>query len=549
MSAKSPRLIIILLVAIGFVCGFSGLLMRNLAEAGTIYEHMAAVLDAFHQTILLIAPDSHYADLPGPQDTWLSGLLLIIGRLLLPFGVIVALIGSLQRLWLPGWLSARARWQRGHVLVAGLGDRGQSFAKGALAGGLPVSTLSTADPGRLGQRHIPLLLDASNFRSWEAVAIKRAKSVVVALPNDASNLAALSALMKSLQRLSALWARGNEPLTIHVALEDAQTRQAFLDNEAALKPFAGCEVRPYSVSELIARRFFQEVSLHANARRQEQARLHLVFAGRGPVNQALLLQFLKIAPAWNFDRPKLTLVSDAPEKWQEELENDYPGIETLADFEVVSWPESHAHPSDADLARSEQAGDPVTAIFVDQGESEHNAVAARLLRSFCRREATWRAPIYFQARRGANLAHFFDETGDEIADPILPLSSIENVCSLSAIDGTDDVKAQQIHSAYLQSERGQDGAASLPWEQLAETFRAASRRAADYLTVCDESLLAFQQVQSDKDRSSRDKEADVSDLKTTLEHASWCNERVLKGWRYGSQRDNGRLLHPEIPIM
>lgn len=545
MQTKSPGKFIVLAIVIGFVCGFLGLLLRNLAEATPPFGYVAAVLDTFHQTILLIAPDSHYADLPSAQDTWCSGLLVMIGRLLLPIGVILAIAGGLKTVWQPAWHAFRARRRHGHIVVAGLGQRGHAFAMSALSAGLKVTSLNHSGAQKLAKGHLRLQRDATAAAAWHDIALDRAKATVLALPTDEANLAALSAILQQLKQGSGLSARGNGPMTIHVALENAQTRQAFLENEDALKPFPGCEVRPYSVSELIARRFFRDVPLHARARQLGQTCLHLVFAGRGPVNQALLLQFLKICPAWGFDRPKLSLVSDAPEAWHGELLNDYPGIETLAEFDMAAWPMSNAHPATDNLKRIED-GAPITAIFVDLGESEHNAVAARLLRAFCRREAVWHAPIYFQARRGANLAHFFDETGDDVADPILPLSSIDEVCTLTAIDGTDDRDARNVHQKYLKKDPDGMGPALQPWQELAETHRAACRRAADFLPVLEESLNAQELVVAGKSVGPADIALDRAALEKSLEHASWYNERTLQGWRYGEMRDEVRLRHPDL---
>lgn len=545
MPAKSPRLIIILLVALGLVSGFAGLLLRNLAEASSPHEHLAAVLDTVHQTLLLIAPDSHFADLPAPGDSAYSGPLIILGRLFLPLGLIAALVGSLKGIWQPGWYAMRARWRRGHIVIAGMGQRGKAFARGTLDAAKPVTSLATGAQKKLGKGHVPLERDATETDTWATLALEKAGSVVLTLPGDQENLAALSAVLNALKPGDRLSGRSRTPLQVLVALEDDKTRNAFLENEQALKPFPGCEVRPYSVSELIARRFFRDVPIHARARRAAQARLHLVFAGGGPVNRALLLQFLKICPAWGFDRPKVSLVSGAPETWHAELLNDYPGIETLADFDLAAWPVSHAHPSADELRRIEE-GAPVSAILVDLGESEHNAVAARLLRAFCRREAVWRAPIHFQARRGANLAHFFDETGDDVADPILPLRSIEAVCTLAAIDGTDDRNAQALHADYLQGKQGENSPAMQPWEKLRETHRAANRRAMDYRPVLQESLRAFQDCTGPSADQRHDDRITQTSLRKNLEHASWCNERTLAGWRFGSPRDDDRLFHPEL---
>ncbi|WP_346898747.1 NAD-binding protein [uncultured Roseibium sp.] len=432
-------------------------------------------------------------------------------------------------------------------MIAGMGQHGKAFADSTLAAGRPVISIATSAQRKLAKGHIPLERDATEPDAWRNIAVETAKALVLTLPSNAANLTALSAVLKTLKPAEKLVGHAQNPLTIHVALEDGQTRNAFLENEEALKPFPGCEVRPYSVSELIARRFFSEVPVHARARALGHRRLHMVFAGRGPVNQALILQFLKICPAYGFDMPKLSLVSEEPENWHDELLNDYPGIETLAEFDLAVWHKKYAHPAADDLKRIEDGG-AVTSIFVDLGEGEHNAVAARLLRAFCRRESVWRAPTYFQARRGANLAHFFDETGDAIPDPIQPLSSAETVCTLTAIDGTDDREARQVHTAYRQERRDSNGAAALPWEQLTETHRAASRRAADYQPVLEESLSAAREERSTGPASlAAETRSDETTLRTALEHASWCNERILAGWRFGSSRDDERMFHPDLP--
>ncbi len=541
MPSGSPSRYIVIAVAVGFVCGFAGLFLRNIEGVQSLTGALTAFLDTFHQTFLLIAPDSHFADLPGREDTWLSGTLLVIGRLLLPFGLIAAVVNMLRGIWLPLFYGWRARHRRDHVLLAGMDRRGRAFADNILKSSVALTTLNLTETEVRRRDHIPLMGDATKVASWNGVALDHARSVVLTLPDEQSNLSALSAVLTTLGDGSRIGGRTDRPLALHVSIEDATTRQAFVDNESALKPFPGCEVRPFSVAELTARHFFNHHPLHATAREAGQRNLHLVLAGDGETNRAILLQFLRIAPAAGFDLPRLTLMSDAPDIWLNELKNEYPGILTIASFAQLVWSSTASHPP-ADRMQSVEDDAPATAIFTDFGDEEHNAVTARILRTVTDREGFWKAPIFFQARSSESLYRFFSDTDSVAEEQVVPLETLAETCSMSAIDGSGDDLAKAIHEAFLartaDAQDNDSAAGRQTWERLSETYRTANRRAADHLAVKRESLTYLQQ------QANAGEPVERREALARLEHESWCNDRILAGWRHGEVYSERRRYHP-----
>ena len=141
------------------------------------------------------------------------------------------------------------------------------------------------------------------------------------------------------------------------------------------------------------------------------------------------------------------------------------------------------------------------------------------------------------------------------ADPaqvLEPFGSLEDICSMEALSGRRERLAKKLHDAYC-AKRRNDGAsgddpAIRPWPLLDETFRQANRRSADHLPVKLLSVSSRKPGNAEASRALEEaaKNPQMLEELARLEHASWRIDRELDGWRFGAERDNRRLLHPDL---
>jgi voltage-gated potassium channel Kch len=134
---------------------------------------------------------------------------------------------------------------------------------------------------------------------------------------------------------------------------------------------------------------------------------------------------------------------------------------------------------------------------------------------------------------------------------LLLISVVRTVYSIAAMrTGMNERLAKTIHETYRAHvmRRGESVAnneSMRPWEQLPEYLKDSNREQAwdigRKLALIDLSAVP---ARGDNGRIALTDEQ-VERL-AKVEHRRWMNERMAKGWRYGSARDNVRKLHPDL---
>jgi hypothetical protein len=119
----------------------------------------------------------------------------------------------------------------------------------------------------------------------------------------------------------------------------------------------------------------------------------------------------------------------------------------------------------------------------------------------------------------------------------------------SVLHRFDEPMARAVHEAYLREMRSQDPNAkptanTAPWEELMETFRAASRAQAEHIDV----KLANVECCRVPMEGSADFAFSAEEVEqlARLEHWRWCVDRWLNGWTFGSQKKVELLQHDQL---
>lgn len=111
-----------------------------------------------------------------------------------------------------------------------------------------------------------------------------------------------------------------------------------------------------------------------------------------------------------------------------------------------------------------------------------------------------------------------------------------------------DQRAMGFHAAYLDGQKLASGdrfgrlPAERPWDQLPEENRDDNRHSADHI---DYKLARIGCVAVRHPAGPSFTESDVEML-ARMEHARWMASRGLRGFRYGPERDNTLLFHPDM---
>jgi hypothetical protein len=476
---------------------------------------------------------------------------LIIGRWT---GALVAFL-SVVKLLTPrleaGLLRLRLSFLREHTVVIGLGEKGKSFLRDALAHG-PVVGVDRVVPAveslELTTTRVPRLVsgDAKEEAILRRAGVDRAKRTIVATPDDLANLSIAKAI-------STVVSRAREKpsdLDLVVHLSDPTLR---VEGVAEIPRPNGLQLRPFSIPALAARALHASCPLSAQARLLGAKQVHLVLVGFNAHAQELLLQLARIGPPVDQNLAAVAIFTKHSARVQAQLLRRYPALPSLLDsleFHELASGEDFV---EDDLLQVEgPSGERrVTAIVVSAGSDTEAIVRAHRLRTLKTTLARWLAPIHVQLERPVLVKQSVSPFADtrRLSQVIQPFAEIQDLCSERGLQSWHERLAEKLHKGYrdqpnLQAEP--EMSAACPWQELREEYREANRRAVDHLQVTLDSLgyvVRGEQPMLEGHLSLAPLEREVVERS---EHASWSASMRLAGWREGSRRDEKRKLREEL---
>ncbi len=533
------------------------LLRADFWVAPSLGRVLTDVSDVIYKTMKIFGLG---ADLSGTDDGSLrfavSTGILHVARFLAPvalYGTVIRILAGLMRPYLQ---RRRIAALTGHTVVCGWGDMARQFILNLLRHDperryrCVVVADRKLDEARAfckqfglelveGDARVPSVLEKANFRQAERVlGVSDDDSINLEIANGLAGLSARSA---------------SQPLEAHIHIGHDTLMRELVARDAFLKPSDILEIRPFNVSALIARRFFRRRNLMADAALRDQTRVHLVFVGFDDVALQIVLQFARICPFGSLGRPLVTVLAADTGMCRATLEASYPellsGKEAVLEMSFETWEPQSGGFSGA-LMRTIEDRAAVTAIIVALGNDALNSRTALLLRALSQREARWQAPIYVHLTAAGGLGSFVQSTEEtkEFGNVVEPFGNLAAVCHIDDIEGRNDATARLLHEGYRALRGADRGPATMAWEKLAETFRAANRRAADHIPVKLASVgyrVADGPLATQPGRPLKLSDPEMRHL-AALEHESWANGQKLAGWRYGPMRDSRRRFHEAL---
>ena len=434
----------------------------------------------------------------------------------------------------------RLRFNRGHVVICGLGVAGARLALTLAADGHHVIGVETnpASPGlaKLKERDIPTLVgDATDPRVLRTARVDRASRVVALTRTDAMNVTVATAVAGIPRSTSRTALR----CSVHLTNADLTglLRGSDLGGTSAVR------TEFFNLHERAARALLAEHSVLDGTRAGEaQPGAHVVVLGLGQLGRSVVVAAAQQWAVTGSGPLAMTLVDRvASGRWQA-LRLQHPALTDAVDARCL----------DLDLsAPSGDAVDTFTTMLADQPpslvavtfEDESLALAIGLFVHRAVRAAATRVVVRTDADSG--LGKVMDPLGDDESLAGLALFPfLDHACSPSILEGgVREELARSVHADHVAMTGTGAGLHQL-WEQLTDEDRESSRRAADGiidgLAGLGYELLPLRQWGAAPNPLS---DTEVEQL-AAREHARWKAEREADGWRYGPTRDDAAMHNP-----
>jgi Trk K+ transport system NAD-binding subunit len=512
------------------------------------------VLESAYQTLQLFV--LHTPEFSSPPNIFLD-----LARFLGAFVFISSVLGAA---WQVMKMGARHAWYSGtsdHIIICGAGWRGLALARDFYLGDLSSKkgvrsdiivlerdpeSRGVAECQRLG---IPYLIgDASNPEVLASVGAARARKLVAVCGSDEVNL-------EIIVRAAQIERVVEGPLRCHVHLSNDDLRTMVRQKGFSPGAETVLEISTFGtdIYENAARRLFHDTPLdRVPIGEHSPLEVHLVIIGFSEMGQAILMQAACIAHYANVKRPKITVVDPNARALGEDFERRHSGIANVAE---VTYLDRVPHDSSlvnlvTGAARKENVLATCAICFED--EKVNLALAVKL------GDALKDHPIpvrwWQQSRADAGLRLVFSERLQRQLDEadVRPFGMLENVCNAETLELKEpDEMGRAIHEFYLgerwaQGETLDSNPSLQSWELLPESFKNSNRLAADHIEIKMRALGYHLERKPTSGEPILEFRPDQIEILARMEHARYCAERFMDGWRRGERKDPVAKTNPTL---
>lgn len=436
----------------------------------------------------------------------------------------------------------RLRRRQGHVVVAGLGEKGLQLVR-EFSAGHKVTAIEQdpAGPNLGAARELGasvLIGDASRRELLQMAAAHRAERVLAVCQDGANAQLAVT--------LGAMAEPGDAQATPAALVHIVDLSLASLLKRGAVtnRQGWGRRMRLFNIWETGARQLWDDHPLDQTGITPDDTRqVHLILAGWSPAAEAVLVQAVKIGHFANRKPLKVTVADAEAGRARGGLLGRYPALEDLCEISFLDGELDQGSVLDRLAGLAE---DPLhltsLAVCLDD---DARALAAAL--GLSRRLPGGVARVLVRMSRRGGLTSILEPSSG-----IHPFGMIEDVCATPILlDQANDRLAMAIHQAYLDQRLNQgaslgDTPALKPWDELDLFFQDSNRQQAHHVYV---KLRAIGVAWSEGRGGAATEEfaftPEEIEVMAVMEHSRWCAEYRLAGWTSGP-RDDAARTHPDL---
>jgi len=454
---------------------------------------------------------------------------LQVARFLLPLVVLSGALVGLLALFRDRFQQARLPFVRGHVLVAGLGDKGLAFVQAMRAEGARVVAIDSdaANPNIAGARTAGatvLVGDATDDTILAVAGVRRARYLLVTADDTTNVGVALQAERLLRER------RGASRLDCLAHVLDPD-----LCHLLKLQALRGAHSGGFRVDFF---NFYQQAARIA-CDRTLKSEGRIVLVGDSPLVEQIALRVGAERSLGSPTDPRdVTIVHPDANALVATLNARHPDLTHACTTSALQVE------LDGLLLRDAQAISPRGGPALVYVCATDDAVGVEIALALNGDARATGSSIVVCASRSDGLASVLDGAGDGWRlEGITVLSLARETCTSDVVkQGMFEILGRAIHDDYVTARRREDSfdpddPALAPWDELLPAFQDSDRAQAQDMVVklraigCD--LIPFHPTEP-PDCPFTD--AEVERL-SEMEHDRWVKERTDAGWRFGPTRD------------
>lgn len=464
---------------------------------------------------------------------------LIAGRWIAPIGFALAAIGALLLILWSEWEGFRARRQRGHFVVAGLGLYGSHAAKELRAERRRVVGIDldakAAELPTLRDAGVRIVTgDAQTRRTLSRAATRKARSVIVTCGDDMTNV--------EVGMQAALLVEGRrDRLKAFVHLNDLALWRELRVRAAGPSVTRSCWIEYFNCLETGARKLSLRHPPSASAEGREPRVLLMGIAGVGAHLLVHLARWWDGERAAADERLQVKVVGPGAAGQVVELSTMYPRLSELAQLEVRDGPLDLPDPQERELL----AGGDMDIVYVC-GETDSEGVGAVMALHGAARAGRVKVVLVLE-RADRSIARALDGEGSLPGVEVFGLLT-HALAPVLAEESTNEDLAKAAHDNYVAAERAKgvtqaENPSVTTWELLPDSLKESNLAFARRIESKLEQLECWLVPDPLAAHPAGFFTTDEVEQLAESEHTEWCAELRRSGWHKGATKDAERKIH------
>jgi hypothetical protein len=547
------RPVMLTLLALSLLLGYIGFTRYARAKG-----EMMSPLDTLYLTLQLAVFES--GAVSGPISWELE-----VARWLVPLATVYTAVLAAAALFRVQLQMARLWFVRNHVIVCGLGQKGQLLVQSFRMRGDEVVAIEqdANNPHiELCRDHgtVVLVGDATEPAVLRRAAVHWARHVISVCGDDGVNVE----VAVGTRQLSTK--RKNGAVTCSIHLMNAQLRELLREQELDSEAFTPFRLELFNVFERGARTMLRVHPAWKVAAQADPPSPHLLVVGLGRMGESLVAH---VARDWYVEQRgtgrmlRVSIVDREVKAKLRSLAARYPQLPACCELAGHEIDVADVEFQKGSFLVNREGVCDLDLICVCLRDAALGLQAALTMRQRLGRD---KPRIVVRMEEGSGLASLLREDVATRAPfrNVYPFGLLERTCTPTLVlDGTHEVLAQAVHEAYRQERRRQadqheqgqqdlaeesleQDEAMLPWELLPETLKESNRRQVDHIRDKLEAAGYGIEPLTDWEAIFHEFEREEVELMARLEHERFVEERTREGWVYGSKKDLKKKTSPDL---
>jgi voltage-gated potassium channel Kch len=462
---------------------------------------------------------------------------LQIARILAPTVLAFAAIKAFAVLFRDQIRMAMLSFKRNHVIICGLGAKGWQLVKENRDRKKRVVVIEADSENKqiptCRELGVPVIIgNASDAAELSKAVIKRCQSIFAVSGDEGANVEIAVRVYELLQKTPR--AR-HKPVKCFVAVDDIKLAELLKTHPFFSSPHDFLKVQLLRVNDISARMLFNDHPLdYKLIPKDSPLSVHLIVAGFGHMGESVALQAARIGHFANLKKINITIIDREATRKEPLFLRVYPEFRRAANLTFVNADLESKHFIDI-VQEIISSPDTLASIAICINDNTKALSCGLAIHEHVKESGV---PVYVRLDTNTGLAALL---GDSVSETqprhnLHAFGMLSEICKPEIIEQEKlDKLAEKVHEDYREKYPSTcKDPSCFPWASLDISYRDSNRQQADHLYV---KLRAINCLTAPKDEKLNHQSfveftQEELDILAPVEHARWCAERYIDGWKY-----------------